>query len=403
MTTRRRATVKSLTMPKLARSPARGARLHPHRLPERHLSSETTTDGVPRWMVKAGGWSWRLLVVVAVVALLVWATAEIQLVFIAVFLALVFASVLRPFVNWMDKVMPRAAATALSILGAVLVIGGMVTYVVSSVTGQWETLSDEFTVGINELFNLAEDLPFGISITADQLREWSETGLQWIRENQSELLDRAAQGAGSVFETFAILALATFCTVFFLARGDEMWRWFINQLPARVRSQWLTAGGVGWYTFSGYARGTVIIALVDGVLALIVLLIAGVPLAAPLAVLVFIGAFIPLVGAPAAMVIAMIVALAINGPLNAVIVGIAIALIGQFEGHVLQPLVMGKQVSLHPVAIALAVTSGTLVAGILGAVVVIPIVAVIWAVYAKLRTVDPPMQEVDEPDVVPRS
>ncbi|SEE18305.1 Predicted PurR-regulated permease PerM [Ruania alba] len=390
-------------MPKLVRSPARGARLHPHRLPERHLSSDATGDGVPRWMVKAGGWSWRLLVVVAVVALLVWATAKIQLVFIAVFLALVFASVLRPFVNLMDKVMPRALATALSIFGAILVIGGMVTYVVRSVTGQWEDLSEEFTAGINELWDLAENLPFGVSITADQLREWSDTGLQWIRENQSELLDRAAEGAGSVFVTFAILALATFCTVFFLARGDEMWRWFINQLPARVRPQWIAAGGVGWYTFSGYARGTVIIALVDGVLALILLLIAGVPLAAPLAVLVFIGAFIPLVGAPAAMIVAMIVALAANGVWNAVIVGIAIALIGQFEGHVLQPLVMGKQVSLHPVVVALAVTSGTLVAGILGAVVVIPIVAVIWAVYAKLRTVDPPMQDLEEPDVLPRS
>ncbi|WP_235020150.1 AI-2E family transporter [Ruania rhizosphaerae] len=403
ITTRRVATVKTPVLPKLTRSPARGARLHPHRLPERHLRSETTGDGVPRWMVKAGGWSWRLLVVVAVVALLVWATAKIQLVFIAVFIALVFSAVLRPFVNLMDRVMPRGLATALSMLGAVLVIGGMVTYVVRSVTGQWERLSTQFADGIDELFNLAANLPFGISITAEQLREWSDAGLQWIQENQSELLDRAAEGAGSVVETFAIMALATFTTVFFLARGNEMWRWFINQLPSRLREKWLIAGGVGWYTFSGYARGTVIIALVDGILALIVLLIAGVPLAAPLAVLVFIGAFIPLVGAPAAMIVAMIVALAVNGFWNAVIVGIAIALIGQFEGHVLQPLVMGKQVSLHPVAVALAVTSGTLVAGILGAIIVIPIVAVIWAVYARLRTVDPPMEDVEEPDVLPRS
>src|SRR5699024_9820820 len=102
------------------------------------------------------------------------------------------------------------------------------------------------------------------------------------------LLDRAAEGAGSVFETFTILALAIFCTVFFLARGDEMWRWFINQMPGKMREKWMVAGGVSWYTFSGYARGTVIIAFVDGVLAFIVLLIAGVPLAAPLAVLVFI-------------------------------------------------------------------------------------------------------------------
>src|SRR5699024_719663 len=140
------------------------------------------------------------------------------------------------------------------------------------------------------------------------------------------------------------------------------------------------------------ARGTVIIAFVDGVLAFIVLLIAGVPLAAPLAVLVFIGAFIPLVGAPAAVIIAMIVGLAANGPLHAVIVAIFIARIGQFEGHVLQRLVTGRPVSLHPVVVALAVTAGTLVAGIPGAIIVIPIVAVVWAVYSRLRTVDPPMR-----------
>ena len=393
MTTRQRTTARAAQLPKLTRSPARGARLHAHRLPERHLRAEDTGDGVPRWMVKAGGWSWRLLLVIAVVSLFVWATARIQLVFIAVFLALVFTAVLRPFVNVMNRVMPRGLATGLSILGAFLVVSGLITYVVTSVTGQWSTLSERFSDGLNELFDIAQHLPFGISITTAQLEEWAQTALEWVNENQSELLDRAAEGAGSVFETFTILALAIFCTVFFLARGDEMWRWFINQLPGKMREKWMVAGGVSWYTFSGYARGTVIIAFVDGVLAFIVLLIAGVPLAAPLAVLVFIGAFIPLVGAPAAMIIAMIVALAVNGPLNAVIVGLFIALIGQFEGHVLQPLVMGKQVSLHPVVVALAVTAGILVAGILGAIIVIPIVAVVWAVYSRLRTVDPPMRE----------
>ncbi|OZB48780.1 MAG: hypothetical protein B7X40_06420 [Cellulomonas sp. 14-74-6] len=165
-------------------------------------------------------------------------------------------------------------------------------------------------------------------------------------------------------------------------------------MPARVRESWQTAGGAGWYTFSGYTRGTVIIALVDGLLAFILLTVVQVPLAAPLAVLVLMGAFIPLIGAPTAMAVAMIVALAALGPIQAGIVGLGIAGIGQFEGHVLQPLVMGKQVSLHPVAVAIAVATGTLSAGILGAVIAVPLVAVSWAVFSKLRTMDPPM--VDE-------
>ena len=124
------------------------------------------------------------------------------------------------------------------------------------------------------------------------------------------------------------------------------------------------------------------------------------PLAAPLAVLVFIGAFIPLIGAPLAMVIAMIVALAANGLLSAAFVGIGIALIGQFEGHILQPFVMGKQVAIHPVVIALAVTAGTLTAGILGAVISVPLVAVCWAIFSRLRTLDPPMEEDESDDEV---
>ena len=179
-----------------------------------------------------------------------------------------------------------------------------------------------------------------------------------MQDHAGDLASQAAAGAGSVVEVFTALALAIFCTVFFLARGREMWTWFLNQLPARVRDSWKTAGGAGWYTFSGYTRGTVIIAVTDGILAFILLTILRVPLSAPLAVLVIIGAFIPLIGAPPAMVVAMIVALAANGLLSAAIVGVGIALIGQFEGHILQPLVMGKQVALHPVVIALAVTGG---------------------------------------------
>ncbi|GAB2594431.1 hypothetical protein GCM10027067_01570 [Pseudactinotalea suaedae] len=384
-----------LPRPVTTRPPSRGGAPRVRRLPEGHMRLEENGDGAPRWMRRAAGVSWRLLVILAVVVVLVYATARIQLVFVAVFLALVFASVLRPLVNLLDRWIPRPLAVVASMLASILVMGGIVTFVVQSVRGQWQNLSVEFSAGIQDLLSQLEHLPFGLTVTSDQIQEWIAQGEQWIEENQQDLINRAAtgaaEGAGSLFEVFAILAIATFCTVFFLARGSQMWEWFINQLPARVRESWVIGGEVAWYTFSGFARGTVLVALADGILAAIILTALQVPLAAPLAVLVFIGAFIPLVGAPAAMVVAMIVALATQGPLIAVVVGIGIALIGQFEGHVLTPLIMGKQVSLHPVAVALSVTSGTLVAGILGAVIIIPIVAVIWAVYAKLRHLDPPM------------
>jgi putative heme transporter len=349
----------------------------------------------PHWLRVLAGMSWRLLVVVAAIVIVFYATSRVQLVFIAVFIALVFTAVLRPLVDVLSRVMPRGLATGLALLLGVLVLVGMLTYVGYSVAGQWESLSRQFADGIDDIIALLEDGPLPITITNDQINDWIDEGRDWVVQHGGEVASQAAASAGSVVQVFGALALATFCSVFFLARGREMWIWFLNQLPTRVRDTWQTAAGAGWYTFSGYTRGTVIIAVTDGILAFVVLLVLNVPLAAPLAVLVLIGAFIPLIGAPAAMIIAMVVALAANGPISALLVGVAIALIGQFEGHILQPLVMGKQVSLHPVVIALVVTAGTITAGILGAVISVPLVAVAWAVFAKLRRVDPPIETDD--------
>jgi predicted PurR-regulated permease PerM len=350
-------------------------------------------DDVPRWMRTAGGYSWRILAIVGVIALVVFATARIQLVFVAVFLGLVLTSVLRPLVNRLHRVMPRPLATALALLSAILFVAALVAYVVNSVASQWQSLAFQFSDGTRQILDFLENNEgrFPVTVTPEMITMWIDTGRQWVVDHSADLASNALASAGSVAEVFGALALGIFCSVFFLARGAEMWTWFLNQLPARTRETWHDAAGAGWYTFAGYARGTVIIALVDGMLAALVLVVLGVPLAAPLAVLVFIGAFIPLIGAPLAMLVAMVVALAANGLVNAVLVGVAIALIGQFEGHVLQPLVMGRQVSLHPVVVALAVTAGTLLSGILGAIVAVPLVAVAWAIYAKLHNVDPPL------------
>jgi predicted PurR-regulated permease PerM len=367
--------------------------LRPRQIPGPSPRPADGADGVPRWMRTAGGYAWRIIAIVVVVGMVVYATARVQLVFVAVFLALVLTSVLRPFVNRLSRGMPRGAATAVALLSAFLFVAGLVAYVVNSVAAQWESLAEQFGAGIQQILDFMEResrrLP--VTITPEMITTWLENGRQWLIDHSGDLASNAIASLGSVVEVFTAIALAIFCSVFFLSRGAEMWTWFLNQIPARVRAPWHDAAGAGWYTFSGYARGTVIIAIIDGMLAGLILAFLGVPLAAPLAVLVFIGAFIPLVGAPLAMVIAMIVALAANGLLNAVLVGLGIALIGQFEGHILQPLVMGRQVSLHPVVVALAVTAGTLLAGILGAIVAVPIVAVAWAVYAKLRNLDPPL------------
>lgn len=355
------------------------------------------TDGsnveqtAPRWLRHGAGVSWRLLVLVAAVALVFWVLSQVQILVLAVFLALVFTAVLRPLVGWMSKVMPRGLAVGLSLLLGVLFLLGLLTYVVYSIANEWNSLSRQFGQGIQQITDwlTSGHLPF--QLTNEQITEWIDQGVQWIQDHAGQIASQAAASAGSAVEVFTAMVLAVFCAVFFLSRGEAMWTWFLNQLPARVRRGWITAGGVGWYTFSGYTRGTVIIAVTDGLLAFVLLAIVRVPLAAPLAVLVLLGAFVPLVGAPAAMVVATIVALAALGPIQAGIICLGIALIGQFEGHVLQPLVMGRQVSLHPVVVALAVAAGGLTAGIFGAVIAVPLVSVSWAVFSRLRRLDPPM------------
>ena len=344
----------------------------------------------PRWLQVAAGWSWRMLIVVLAVALVFWATTKVLLVFIAVFLALVFTAVLRPVVNFLARAIPRGLAIVVSFVLSLAALGGILAYIGLSIAGQWEDLLVQFNDGIAELLGYLERPPFNLTITGADTQGWIDSAREWLTDNSGTIASQALSGVGSVIQGFITLALATFVTVFLLLRGKEMWHWFLNQLPIRARESWHIGGGVAWYTFSGYTRGTFIIAAADGVMALIALLILGVPLAAPLAVLVFIGAFIPLIGAPLAMVIAMVVALAANGPVNAIIVGLVIAGIGQVEGHLLQPLIMGKQVSLHPVVVALGVTAGTLIAGILGAIISVPLISVAWAVFARLRRVDSP-------------
>nr|WP_274992650.1 AI-2E family transporter [Promicromonospora iranensis] len=339
----------------------------------------------PPWLRTAAGWSWRLIVLVAGIALVFWAVTQVLIVFVAVFLALVITAVLNPLTDLYHRVMPRALATAAAILSGVLVIGGLLTYVVVSVAGQWERLAGEFNTGIDQIVDLIENSSLPVDVDLDTRDQWIDDAADWIQENSQTLVSRAAESAGSIVEGVAVLVLAIFCTVFFLASGTGMWRWFMTQVPARTRQKWHAVAGAGWYTFSGYTRGIVLVAITNGILAGIFLSILGVPLAAPLAVLVFIGTFIPLIGAPLAMIIAAVVALAADGLLTALAVTLGIAGIGQLEGHVLQPLIMGKQVSLHPVVVALGVTCGTVVGGILGAIIAVPLIAVAWSVYSTLR------------------
>ncbi|MFC7580516.1 AI-2E family transporter [Schaalia naturae] len=351
---------------------------------------------LPEWLQRWGWGSWAVIGIAIVVSGVIYLVVHVSAVFVGVFIALLVTAMLNPVVNLLDRWMNRWLAVALALLAFLAIFGGLMTMVVTSVAGQWTNVASQFGNGIDMIIEFLQSLPFHITLTHEEVTAWvSQTidkGAAYLQENWGTLVGDVLSNVSGVAEVFTILALVIFTTIFFLHSGARMWRWFLNLLPSRNREVTHRAASAGWVTFSGYARGTVIVAATDGLLAGIFLQIIQVPLAPALGVLVFIGAFIPLIGAPTAMVIAMIVALASGGALQAALVGVGIAAIGQLEGHVLQPLIMGHQVSLHPLVVALGVAVGTLTAGILGAVIATPIIGVIWAVFTELHDFDPPIE-----------
>ena len=354
-----------------------------------------TLDSLPGWLVRGGVGAWLLLGIVTAVSLVFIGTAQVIPVFIGVFIALVITAILYPLVSFFARFMPRYPATFLGLLTALAVVAALIAYVVSSVTSQWDSLARQFSDGLDTIVDFLEHGPLPVHLTqqelVDTVQSLVEQGQEYVQSNAPSLAGEVLSNAGSIVDVFVVLALALFTAIFLLASGGRMWRWFLNELPAHLRERVHRAAGAGWYTFAGYARGTVILALTDAVMAGVFLQVVGVPLAAPLAVLVFIGAFVPIIGAPAAMLVAMVVALASKGFIAMVVVGLGVAGIGQIEGHILQPLIMGRQVSLHPVVVGLAVAVGTFSVGLLGAVVAVPLVSVAWSVYSELHTKDAPV------------
>ncbi|GAB4084713.1 AI-2E family transporter [Myceligenerans cantabricum] len=342
-------------------------------------AAESAAAGPDRsWLRSAGDAAWRLVGIAVAIALVVYLVSLVQIAFVAVYLALVLTAVLLPLGNLYDRALPRGLAMIASLLTLLAVMGGLTTYVVLSVAGRSEELLDRLTTGLD---SLAASLPLDVGTSAD----WLSDGGTWFEENSGALIDQALQGANAAATGTTVVVLAMFVTIFFLTGGGAMWHWFVAQLPTHVQGRWETAGKVGWRTFSGYTRGIAFVALADAVMAGIFLTVVGSPLALPLTVVVFLAVFVPMVGPVAAIIISAVVTLATVGPTTAVIVAVGMTVIAQIDANVLQPLITGKQVNLHPVAMALAITCGTVLAGLLGAVIAVPLTAVSWAVFSRLR------------------
>lgn len=321
--------------------------------------------------------SLQVIIVVVLTAGVIWGLRTLSTVFIPIVLALIFASTFWPVTKWLRaRRVPGALAAVIELLGILVILGLVGWLIVWAVRDQWDELSVKARDGFAELLAWVQTLPFAPD--AEQLDEWRQTVIDFV--TTSEFGSGALAGVGAVATFVTGLVLMVVVLFFFLKDGPAIWRFLLRPFEGEGRARAERIGAKTVDTLGSYVRGTASVALVDAVGIGIGLLILQVPLALPLAVLVFVLSFIPLVGATVAGILGALVALVANGPLSAVLVVGVVVLVNQLEGNFLQPVLMGKALKLHALVILLALTAGTVLAGILGAVLAVPIAAVIWGI-----------------------
>jgi predicted PurR-regulated permease PerM len=287
------------------------------------------------------------------------------------------------------------------LVGGLVALAVLLTFVVRTIIGGLPQLGASLTQSIAELTGWLANGPLHIS--SDQLGAAQQQLFKTLQENQANITAATLTTAATVGELLTEFLLVVFTLIFFLHGGDEIWRFLTRGVPARVRTRVDVAGRRGLAALVHYVRATAVVAAVDAIVIGIGLAILQVPLAMPLATLVFLGAFIPIIGAVVAGSVSVLIALVAQGPVQALIVLAIIIAVMQLEGHVLQPLLLGRAVKLHPLAVVLAIAAGLLVAGIAGALLAVPLLAVLNSGIRSLRSpadeyVDPEEVHTSEPE-----
>ncbi len=331
-------------------------------------------DSVEPIVRKTAEWAWRLLVILTAVVALLWTVNRLEVIVVPVLLALMLSALLVPAVDSLDRRgLPRGGAVALVLLSGFAILGGIMAFVISQFVVGVPSLVDQVARSIDSTRRWLTEGPAHLS--RQQIDNAGNAAIQALRNNQDKLTSGALSTAATITEIVTAALLTLFTLIFFLYGGRNIWHYVTQIIPVDGRERVRAAGIAGYKSLIGYVRATFLVALVDASGVGTGLAIMSVPLALPLASLVFLGAFIPLVGAVLSGFLAVIVALLAKGWVYALItLGVLVA-VNQLEAHILQPLVMGRAVSIHPLAVVLAISSGGVLAGIVGALLSVPTVA----------------------------
>ena len=374
-------------------SPAASTSAAAPRKAPRKAPAELWADGLGRVGIRSA----QILLLLTVAVVSVYALMQIKLLVIPILIALILAAAIGPFVNMLRRRgLPGAAATGVAFVALLLLLAGVGTVIYFSVRSQWAELAQQASSGLDELEQFLLNGP--IPIEKEQLDQAREGLIQFA--TSSQVRSGAITGLSVVTEFLAGSILMVVILFFFLKDGAKIWNFFLRPFSGEREAKLRRSGKRTLEVLGGYVRGTAIVALVDAVAIGAALLILQVPLAFPLAIIIFMTAFIPLVGATVAGILAALVALVANGPVVALIVVAVVIAVNQLEGDLLQPVVMGNALKLHALVILMALTAGTILAGIVGAVLAVPLAAVIWAVIQVWTAEDPNLQDMN-PDLPP--
>ncbi|WP_190255834.1 AI-2E family transporter, partial [Dactylosporangium sucinum] len=343
-----------------------------------HPSTMSRDDAeVPHGLRIAAAWSWRLLVLVAAAAVLLWLVGRLKTVLIPLSIALLLSALLAPMMGVLSRrvKLPPSLAAFLVLITGLAAVAGVLTLVVSEFVDGFPALSDKASAGVQQIQTWLTTGPLHLS--GRQLDATFDAASKWLSDNRGTLTDSAVSTATATIEFLALLFLILFVTFFFMRDGKRIWHFLTGVLPGPARDPIRRAGEAAWHTLVAYVRATVLVAFIDALGIGLLLLILNVDFWFPLGTLVFLGAFVPIVGATLSGAVAVLVALVDEGPITALVVLIGVIAVQQLEGHVLQPLIMGRAVSVHPLAVIVAISAGVVLAGIIGALVAVPLVAVL--------------------------
>lgn len=373
--------------------------------PTTPVLSDTRHDAVEAvtWQVRvAAAWTWRLLVIGLGIYIFVRILGRVELVALSFVLALFLTAVLHPIEKGLRRLLPgpQSLPAALALLAGVAALVGIGWFVVWQISTHSSELGDQITSFVDKTRSWLRTGP--LHLKSSDIDKITTNITNTIKTHQGQILSGAIATVRTAAEVFGAILLILLSTFFLLRDGDQVWAWVLRLFPERAQVRLDAAGRSGWGSFGGYMRGQLLIALFHGVTIMILLFVLRVPLAAALGVLIFLGSFIPLVGLTITGALCVAIALLEHGVTAAIVVAISIIVLVQIEAHLLQPVIMSRSVDVHPLAIALSVVTGTLIAGIPGALVAVPLIAflnsTVHALRAPMPTVALPPAEPEAPD-----